>query len=189
VPRDDLYALPPDLPVPTDDGAAAHLAGRALPAIALPSTGSVRVRLDALGPDWTVLYCYPRTGRPEEPGPPAWDAIPGARGCTPQACSYRDHAAELRGLHARVYGVSTQTTEYQQELVTRLHLPYEVLSDAEHRLTDALHLPTFEVDSMRLLKRLTLLVRDGRIEECFYPVFPPHDDAPRVVAWLRARAA
>lgn len=188
MPRDDLYTLPADLPVPIDDGAAAHLPGRLLPPIGLPSTARRLVDLNALGAGWTVLYCYPRTGRPEEPAPPTWDAIPGARGCTPQACSYRDHHAELRALGAQVFGVSTQTTSYQQEMVQRLHLPYEVLSDAEFRLTDALALPTFEAGSMRLLKRLTLLVRAGRIEDCFYPVFPPDADAGHVLTWLRQRA-
>lgn len=186
--RDDLYTLPPDLPIPLDDGAAAHLPGLSLPPLGLSSTSGREVRLDALGPGWTILYCYPRTGHPDEPGPPEWDAIPGARGCTPQACSYRDHAAELRAIGAQVYGVSTQRTEYQQELVRRLHLPFDVLSDAEFRLTDALRLPTFEAGGMRLLKRLTLLVHGDRIEASFYPVFPPDADAPRVLAWLRARA-
>lgn len=186
--RDDLYSLPADLPVPVDDGAARHLPGQRLPALALPSTAGRQVRLDALGAGWTVLFCYPRTGRPEEPGPPDWDAIPGARGCTPQSCSYRDHHAELRALGAEVFGVSTQTTPYQQEMAERLHLPYEVLSDAEFRLTEALALPTFEAGGMRLLKRLTLLVKAGRIDTCFYPVFPPDADAERVIGWLRERA-
>lgn len=188
MPRDDLCTLPADLPVPADDGAAAHLAGRRLPPIALPSTAGRLVHLDALGSGWTVLYCYPRTGRPEEAAPPLWDAIPGARGCTPQACGYRDHHAELRALGAQIFGISTQDTGYQQELARRLHLPYELLSDEKLRLTDALALPTFDADGMRLLKRLTLLVRAGRIEECFYPVFPPDADAPHVLAWLRQRA-
>jgi peroxiredoxin len=188
MPRDDLYTLPADLPVHIDDGAAAHLLGQLLPPIVLPSTAGRSVDLNALGAGWTVLYCYPRTGRPEEPTPPIWDAIPGARGCTPQACSYRDHHAELRSLGAQVFGVSTQITSYQQEMVQRLHLPYEVLSDAEFRLTDAFALPTFEAGGMRLLKRLTLLVRAGRIEDCFYPVFPPDADAGHVLAWLRQRA-
>ena len=155
----------------------------------LPSTAGRQVQLDALGSGWTVLYCYPRTGRPDEPGPPDWDAIPGARGCTPQACSYRDHHSELRALGAQVFGLSTQTTAYQQEMAQRLQLPYEVLSDAEFRLTEALGLPTFEADGMRLLKRLTLLIRDERIETCFYPVFPPDADAEHVLAWLHERAA
>lgn len=185
--RDDLYSLPAGLPVPVDDGAARHLAGRLLPAATLPATVGPPVRLDALGPGWTVLYCYPRTGRPEAGPPPGWDDIPGARGCTPQACRYRDHHAELRALNARVYGVSTQTTDYQREMAERLHLPYPVLSDAEFRLTDALDLPTFEIHGFRLLRRLTLLVHDGRIEHCFYPVFPPDADAGRVIEWLRAR--
>lgn len=187
--RDDLYTLPVDLPVPVNDGAALHLVGRLLPALSLPSTAGREVRLDALGPGWTALYAYPRTGRPDEPGPPEWDAIPGARGCTPQACSYRDHHAELHSLGAQVFGLSTQTTAYQQEMVRRLHLPYEVLSDAEFRLTEALGLPTFEAGGMRLLKRLTLLVRSGRIEACFYPVFPPDADAGHVLGWLRERGA
>lgn len=186
--RNDLYTLPPDLPIPLDDGASSHLPGLALPPITLPSTAGRPVRLDALGPGWTVLYCYPRTGHPDEPGPPDWDAIPGACGCTPQACRYRDHAAELHALGARVFGVSTQPTDYQHELVQRLHLPFELLSDAEFRLADALRLPTFEAGGMRLLKRLTLLVHSDRIETCFYPVFPPDADALRVLAWLRARA-
>jgi peroxiredoxin len=183
--RDDLHTLPADLPVPVDDGAAAHLPGRRLPSIALPSTDGHLVQLDALGSGWSVLYCYPRTARPEEPGPPQWDAIPGARGCTPQACSYRDHHAELRALGAHVFGLSTQSTPYQQEMVRRLHLPFAVLSDAEFRLTEALSLPTFQAGGMRLLKRLTLLAHGGRIEACFYPVFPPDADAARVLAWLR----
>jgi peroxiredoxin len=187
--RDDFYSLPEGLPAPVDDGAALHLPGRRLPALRLPSTAGRQLQLDALGSGWTVLYCYPRTGRPDDPGPPDWDAIPGARGCTPQACSYRDHHSELRALGAQVFGLSTQTTAYQQEMAQRLHLPYEVLSDAEFRLTDALGLPTFEAGGMRLLKRLTLLIRDERIETCFYPVFPPDADAEHVLAWLHERAA
>ena len=186
--RDDLYTLPPNLPVPVDDGAASHLPGRELPDIALPSTSGRLVRLRGLGAGATVFYCYPGTGRPEEPAPPAWDSIPGARGCTPQTCSYRDHYAELRALGASVFGISTQPTAYQQEMAERLHLPFEVLSDAAGRLTEALRLPTFEVEGMRLLKRLTLVTRDGRIETCFYPVFPPDADAERVLRWLRDRA-
>jgi peroxiredoxin len=168
-----------------DDGAARHLSGRRPPALSLPSTSGGEVRLDALGEGWTVLYCYPRTGRPDDPGPPEWDAIPGARGCTPQACGYRDHFAELRGLGARVFGVSTQATDYQREMAERLQLPYDVLSDAGFRLTEALNLPTFEAGGMRLLRRLTLLVRGGVIEACFYPVFPPDADAGHVIAWVR----
>jgi peroxiredoxin len=185
---DDLYTVPAWVPVPVDDGAARHLVGRSLPSVILPATAGPPVRLDALGSGWTVLYCYPRTGRPESDPPPGWDEIPGARGCTPQACSYRDHYAELRGRNVQVYGVSTQTTEYQQEMAARLHLPYPVLSDAEFRLTDALALPTFDIHGMRLMRRLTLLVQANRIEHCFYPIFPPDADADRVIQWLRARA-
>jgi peroxiredoxin len=184
--HDDLYALPANLPVPVDDGAARHLVGRNLPPVSLPATAGPPVRLDALGAGWSVLYCYPRTGRPEADPPPGWDDVPGARGCTPQACRYRDHYAELRALEAQVFGISTQTTDYQQEMAARLQLPYPVLSDADFRLTDALGLPTFQIEGMRLLRRLTLLVRANRIEHCLYPVFPPDADADHVLDWLRS---
>jgi peroxiredoxin len=156
-----------------------------MPAMALPSTTGKDVRLDALGYGRTVLYCYPRTGKPDADPPPGWDDVPGARGCTPQSCGYRDHHAELLAVGARVYGISTQSTEYQREMATRLQLPFPVLSDADFRLTDALALPTFEIHGLRLLRRLTLLVRANRIEHCFYPVFPPDADAEHVLDWLR----
>jgi peroxiredoxin len=185
---DDLHSLPPDLPVPVDDGACDHLPGLELPDLALAATSGRAVELRSLGPGWTVLYCYPRTGLPDQDPPgglAAWDSIPGARGCTPQSCSYRDHHEELRDLGAQVFGLSTQTTDYQREMATRLHLPFEILSDADLRFTTALRLPTFRVAGFTLLQRLTLLTRAGRIEACFYPVFPPDADAPRVVEWLR----
>jgi peroxiredoxin len=180
----DFTALPPDLPPPVDGGACAHLPGLAMPSVRLPSTASRLVNLGALGPGRTVIYCYPRTGRPGEPLPTGWDAIPGARGCTPQSCAFRDHHREFGDLGAEVYGLSTQTTEYQREMAERLHLPFEVLSDARFALTDALRLPTFEVDGMRLIKRLTLIVRAQRIEHVFYPVFPPNESAAQVIDWL-----
>jgi peroxiredoxin len=176
--------LPPDLPRPVDDGACDHLPGLVMPSIRLPSTAGRLVDLGALAAERTVIYCYPRTGRPGEPLPDGWDAIPGARGCTPQSCGFRDHHQELAGLGAAVYGLSTQTTEYQREMAERLHLPFEVLSDAGFALVEALGLPTFEVEGMRLIKRLTLIVRDGRIEHVFYPVFPPDQSAAHVLDWL-----
>jgi peroxiredoxin len=176
--------LPSDLPRPVDDGACDHLRGLAMPPVRLPSTTGRLVDLGALGPGRTVIYCYPRTGRPDELLPGGWDAIPGARGCTPQSCGFRDHHRELAALGAEVYGLSTQTTEYQREMAERLQLPFEVLSDARFALADALRLPTFEVDGMRLIKRLTLIVRDGRIEHVFYPVFPPNESAAQVIDWL-----
>jgi peroxiredoxin len=177
--------LPADLPRPVDDGTCDHLPGLALPQVRLPSTSGRLLDLGALGAGRTVIYCYPRTGRPGEPLPDGWDAIPGARGCTPQACAFRDHHRELADLGADVYGLSTQTTEYQREMALRLHLPFEVLSDAGFALVDALRLPTFEADGMRLVKRLTLIVRDGRIEHVFYPVFPPDQSAEQVIDWLQ----
>lgn len=182
----DPNQLPEDLPLPVDDGACAHLPGMALPALRLPCTTGASVDLSSLGVGRTVIYCYPRTGRPGQALPAGWDAIPGARGCTPQSCSFRDHHAELAALGARVYGLSTQTTDYQREMVLRLHLPFAVLSDAELTLARALGLPTFAADGMRLIKRLTLIVRDGRIEAVLYPVFPPDQSAAEVIGWLRA---
>jgi len=187
---DDLYSLPEDLPVPQDDGACAHLRGAALPSIVLPATSGARIDPSKEGRPWLVLYCYPRTGRPDqEPlgGAAAWNAIPGARGCTPQSCAYRDHHAELSALGASVYGLSTQETEYQSEAARRLHLPFPLLSDARLELVRALRLPTFTFAGLELVKRLTLIARAGRIEDVFYPVFPSDADAGRVIEWLQSR--
>jgi peroxiredoxin len=174
-----LESLPPDLPVPEDDGAADHLPGTALPPVTLPSTAGDAVRLDRLQ-GRTVVFAYPRTGRPGEESPGGtdnWNAIPGARGCTPQACSFRDEFGRFAELGVRVLGLSTQDTDYQQEAVARLGLPYALLSDAALELATELALPTFEVEGLTLLKRLTLFLRDGRIEDVIYPVFPPDRSA------------
>lgn len=180
--------LPSDLPEPYDDGAARHLPRMQLPNLALAATTGGRVTLSHC-PGLTIVYAYPRTGRPGEELPDGWDAIPGARGCTPQSCSFRDHFDELKGLGVgHVFGLSTQDTEYQKEMAERLHLPFPVLSDHDLALTRELRLPTFRVGDMTLLKRLTLVLRDGVIEHVFYPVFPPDKSAAEVVAWLRERA-
>jgi peroxiredoxin len=175
-----------DLPVPVDDGACDHLVGISVPAIALPSTAGRDVVLAETGRPRTVVYAYPRTGVPGEASPAGWDQIPGARGCTPQSCAFRDHHRELLDLGAQVFGLSTQTTAFQQEMVARLHLPFEVLSDAERHFTRALHLPTLEVAGMTLIRRLTLILLCRRIEQVFYPVFPPDGNAAQTLAWLRA---
>jgi peroxiredoxin len=177
------YELPEGLPVPTDDGAAEHLPGMRLPSLPLTSTAGESVDLSTL-PGKTVVYCYPMMGRPGSDLPAGWDEIPGARGCTPQACSFRDHHAEITTLGARVFGVSTQSTAYQREAAGRLHLPFELLSDEDLAFARALELPTFEADGMVLLKRLTLIIDDGRIEKVFYPVFPPDRNADEVVEYL-----
>ena len=183
---DNLYELPKDLPVPVDDGACAHLPGMRLPAVPLLSTSGRTVDLAALR-GRTVVYCYPRTGRPDQNVPTGWNQIPGARGCTPQSCAFRDHYQQLRGLGVGdVFGLSTQDSDYQREAVARLHLPFELLSDEKLEFAKALKLPTFSVDGMTLIKRLTLIVRDGVIEMVFYPVFPPDRNAPEVVSWLRS---
>jgi peroxiredoxin len=181
------FPLPKDLPRPIDDGQADHLLGMAMPRISLPSTSGGVVDLANLSATRTVIYCYPMTGVPGEPLPDGWDAIPGARGCTPQTCGFRDHHQTLLRLHADVFGLSTQTSDYQREMSDRLRLPFEILSDHEFKLCDALRLPTFEVKGTRLFKRLTLIVRDGRIEQVFYPVFPPNESADQVLRWLRDR--
>jgi peroxiredoxin len=178
--------LPDDLPVPQDDGAASHLAGLDLPDLALPATDDTSVNLSKLR-GRTVVYAYPRTGVPGRPMIDGWDAIPGARGCTPQSCAFRDHFAELKELGvAQLYGLSTQDTEYQREAVERLHLPFAILSDAELKLARALRLPTFSVAGMELVKRLTLVIDDGIITMVFYPVFPPDKSPEEVIAWLRS---
>jgi len=178
--------LPDDLPAPVDDGATAHLAGLRVPDIALASTDGTDVNLARLR-GRTVVYAYPRTGRPGQALPTGWDAIPGARGCTPQSCSFRDHFNELQTLGvAQLFGLSSQDTEYQREVVGRLHLPFAILSDAQRRLQRALRLPTFEVDGMTLIKRMALVIDDGAITKLFYPVFPPDRSAADVVDWLKS---
>jgi len=185
VPMADLFPLPEGLPEPQDDGACDHLTGRDLPRLKLASTSGGTVDLAEAAVERTVFFFYPRTGRPGEPVPKAWDEIPGARGCTPQSCAYRDLAADFGRLGVRIYGVSSQDTDYQQELVRRTKLPYEILSDREFRLTEALKLPTFVFEGVRLIKRLALVVKASRIEKVFYPVFPPDRNAEIVLAWLR----
>jgi peroxiredoxin len=185
-PKQTDFPLPPDLPRPIDDGGAKHLTGMRMPEVALPATDGRIVDLSKLSAPRTVLYFYPMTGVPGKPLPDGWDLIPGARGCTPQACAFRDHSEDLAQLRTDVFGCSTQTTAYQSEMANRLGLPFAVLSDAEFKLCDALRLLTFEVDGVRLLKRLTLIIRDGRIEHVFYPVFPSNENAAEVVRWLRS---
>jgi peroxiredoxin len=187
VPRaDDIHSIPEDLPVPEDEGAADHLLNAVVPGIALKATTGETVRLDE--PDTrTVLFCYPRTGRPDEELPPGWNAIPGARGCTPEACGFRDAYQQFADLGVRVLALSTQEPDYQREMAERLHLPFPVLSDERLELTSELRLPTFETSGWTLLKRLTLVIEDGRIEHVFYPVFPPDTHAGEVLDWLRRR--
>lgn len=188
VENDSYFPLPDNLPAPVDDGACAHLDGMQLPPVSLPSTGGGTVDLAALT-GRTVIYIYPMTGRPVMPLPEGWDEIPGARGCTPQSCAFRDHYAELRSLGAELFGLSTQTTDYQREAHDRLHLPFELLSDAELAFARALRLPMFQVEGMTLIKRLTLIAAAGRIEKVFYPVFPPDKNAEEVIAWLSGDCA
>lgn len=181
----NLNQLPANLPRPRDDGGARHLKGMALPDLSLPSTSNKLVNLSKVAAPRVVIYAYPMTGRPDRKLPEGWDDIPGARGCTPETCGFRDHHKELAKLQAEVFGVSTQDTAYQQEMVKRLEVPFEVLSDQHMALARALRLPTFTVDGMTLLKRLTLIARNGRIEQVFYPVFPPDTHADEVIAWLK----
>src|SRR5512139_636220 len=177
--------LPPDIPIPQDDGAAAHLPGMKLPSLALLATDGTKVDLSKLT-GRTVVYVYPRTGVPGVDPPDGWDQIPGARGCTPQSCSFRDHFDELKRLGvAQLYGLSAQDTAYQREAAMRLHLPFAILSDEKLALTKSLKLPTFSVAGMTLLKRMALVIDDGTITKAFYPVFPPDKSAAEVVAWIQ----
>ncbi|MDB5040402.1 MAG: BcpB protein [Candidatus Eremiobacteraeota bacterium] len=181
----DPTVLPDDLPIPEDDGAAAHLAGWRLPSLTLTAADGAPVDLASI-PGLVVVFAYPRTGRPGEPSlVDDWDAIPGARGCTPQTCAFRDLHAEFAALGARVFGLSTQDTAYQREMVDRLHVPFPVLSDAELALTRALRLPTMDVAGQTLIKRMAWIARDGTIERVFYPVFPPDRNAADVLAALQ----
>jgi peroxiredoxin len=182
----DVYTLPPDLPVPEDDGAADHLLGTMLPQLTLDSSqGPVSLR--ELGSERLVLYIYPRTGRPDRPTPPGWDAIPGARGCTPESCSFRDHAQELADRGALLAGLSAQPFDDQVEFAQRNGITYPVIADPELRLGAALRLPTFEFEGVMLYKRITLIVEACAIAKVFYPVFPPDKNAADVLAWLESK--
>ena len=177
--------LPPGIPAPQDDGAARHLTGMKLPDLALRATSGASVNLSKLE-GRTVVYVYPRTGVPGVDLPPGWNEIPGARGCTPQSCGFRDHFDELKRLGvAQLFGLSTQDTVYQQEAASRLHLPFAILSDEKLALTRALKLPTFTTSGMTLLKRMALVIDDVVITKAFYPVFPPDKNAEEVIAWLQ----
>jgi peroxiredoxin len=182
--RHDPNLLPVDLPVPVDDGAADHLPGVRLPPLTFEATTGGPLELRELAAGILVLYVYPRTGRPGIDPPAGWDEIPGARGCTPQSCAFRDHHAEFGAFGARVAGLSSQTSEYQREAAERLGLPFRLLADPELLLAAALDLPTFTVEGMRLYRRLTIVARAGTIAKVFYPVFPPDRNAEEVLAWL-----
>jgi peroxiredoxin len=183
----DLNKLPAGLPVPEDDGACTHLPGKQIPSLTLPSTAGRAVNLADTSKTPTIFFFYPRTGRPEAPVPSGWNQIPGARGCTPQSCGFRDHHAEFGRLGVQIFGVSSQSSDYQREFVARNRIPYEILSDEKYSLTDALMLPTFEYNSMRLIKRLALFVENSIIQMVFYPVFPPDKNADEVLGWLRRK--
>lgn len=183
----DYTSLPPDLPVPEDDGGADHLPGLAIPSLALPAVGGGDLDLARLAGGLLVAYLYPRTGAPGVALPAGWDDVPGARGCTPQSCAYRDARAELDALGATVVGISAQSGDEQAEFAAREQIPFPLLSDPELRLAAALDLPAFEIAGLHLYKRLTLVAERGEIIKAFYPVFPPDRDADEVIAWLRVR--
>ena len=181
----DYNQLPADLPIPEDDGAADHLAGMGLPTLRLPSSLGGTIDLAAVDGGRLVAYVYPRTGTPGEPSPVGWDDIPGARGCTPQSCAYRDSLTEFSSLSATVVGISAQSPDDQREFAEREHIPFPLLSDSGLKLAETLRLPTFEAGGMTLYKRLTLVAKAGKISKVFYPVFPPDRNAAEVLAWLR----
>jgi len=184
----NLNQLPTDLPIPKDDGATAHLKGMRLPSVSLLATNGLSIDIGAMQ-GWLVIYCYPMTGHPNVALPDGWDQIPGARGCTPQSCSFRDHYQELQNLGAEVIGLSVQTTEYQKEMVERLHLPFPVVSDANYQFQKALNMPTFVAAGMTLLKRATLIAHNGVIKAVHYPIFPSDSDPAWVINYLQTRQA
>jgi peroxiredoxin len=176
-----------NIPAPEDDGATTHLPGLRMASIALPASNGGAVDLSVL-PGRVVVYAYPRTGQPGVENPDGWDMIPGARGCSPQSCAFRDHFAELKALGVEyLFGLSTQDTDYQREAASRLHLPFPPLSDADRKLANAMRLPIFQASRLTLLKRFTLVIDDGVISHVFYPVFPPDRNAGDVIEWLAAR--
>ena len=185
--RSNLTELPNDLPVPIDDGKTAHLVGVSMPNLQLNSSVGGQVNLQDAFQNPTVLFIYPRAGSPLSPNknPELWDSIPGARGCTPQSCSFRDLIAEFKALDVQVYGLSVQSPEVQKEFVTRNHITFPILSDYQHQLTDTLNLPTFDFEGERLIKRMAFFIKGGKIGKVFYPVFPPDKNADEVLAWLR----
>jgi peroxiredoxin len=181
----NMNELPADLPIPLDDGSTNHLKGMKLPKVSLQATNGKRIDLaDIKGK--LVIYCYPMTGQPNVALPDGWDQIPGARGCTPQSCSFRDHHQELQALGAQVMGLSIQTTEYQKEMANRLHLPFPVVSDVDYEFQKALNMPTFVAAGMTLLKRVTLIANDGVVEAVHYPIFPSDSDAAWVLGYLKS---
>jgi peroxiredoxin len=185
----DFTSLPANLPAPVDDGAADHLLGSAVPPVSLPSTQGGEIDLAQAARERLVVYVYPRTGKPGEPLLPGWDDIPGARGCTPQSCAFRDAQSDLAAHGAALIGISAQTPAEQREFAEREHIPYPLLSDHELELAEAMGLPTFETSGLHLYKRLTFVTERGAIVKVFYPVFPPDRNAGDVLAWLDARAA
>ena len=187
-PPDVISSIPANLPIPSDDGACEHLENMLMPDVSLWSTDDQKINLSRLS-GWNVIFCYPMTGRPGVAIPEGWVQIPGAAGCTPQACSYRDNHAELKRNGVGVYGISTQTSEAQKEASNRLGLPYPLLSDVDHSLSSALKLPLLEVGGLKLIKRLTLILKDGVIKKCFYPVFPPDKNVVDVIDWLSENQA
>ena len=185
----DPLQLPLDLPRPVDDGAADHLPGRRVPGIEVLASDGTLVDLSAVASPWIVVYVYPRTGVPGVDPPTGWDDIPGARGCTPQSCSYRDVHSELADLDTAVFGLSTQRHDEQAAFAHRQHLPFLLLSDSDRELGEALALPVFEVDDIVAYKRLTIIAHAGTVAHVRYPVFPPDRDADEVLAWLRDATA
>lgn len=190
-PVTDFTTLPEGLPVPEDDGAAGHLPGVRMPDLTLSTSDGNTVSLAELGAGRTVIYLYPLTGRPGVDLPDGWDTIPGARGCSTEACDFSNHFDQLRQAGAeRVYGMSSQDPDYQDEVVQRLRLPFTMISDPALALADALRLPTFSAPGHdRLYSRLTLIVRDSMVEHVFYPIFPPNTHAQQVLDWIESHPA
>lgn len=183
----DLNTLPDNLPIPLDDGACDHLKNLLLPEIELETTAGRFVNIKELTKKPTIIFFYPRTGEADKPTPADWDLIPGARGCTPQSCGFRDLNQEFIKLGFQVFGLSSQNSDYQKEFVSRNHIPFEILSDEKFELTEQMNLPTFSFNGIRLIKRMAWIVENSKISHVFYPVFPPNENASFVLNWLNKR--
>ena len=183
----EIFSLPSNLPVPKDDGLCNHLVGMCLPNVRLPCTSGAKISLRSVNPKFIVVYCFPLAWVTGTELPPNWDEIPGARGCTPQSCAFRDRSKEIESFGGSIFGISTQTKEDQLELFHRLHLPFDLLSDNELQFASAMGLPTFQVAGMTLIRRVTLIAADAVVRKVFYPVFPPDRNAEQVLAWLRSK--
>ncbi|VAW52529.1 Alkyl hydroperoxide reductase subunit C-like protein [hydrothermal vent metagenome] len=180
----DLYQLPEGLPVPVDDGACNHLEGAPFPSMLITVTPHATYDFSK-EKGINIIFFYPMIGHPDSLPMTGWNEIPGARGCTPQALSYKNYFRQITKLGVRLFGASSQALKEQNDAIDRLKLPFELINDSSFLLSNALKLPTFQFNEIKMIKRLTLVVVDGVIKKVFYPVFPPNKNVDDVIVWLK----